>query len=117
MLCYDRSPTRTSCDDCFWMWQECSSLGIEGKNVTGELRELTKSLPQLLFKAAGTLQADKVRDAAQYYHLHVADMAQESESRTSGSAAPLLPTLAAAERAHLEMPAQAPLLLQTGALY
>jgi hypothetical protein len=86
--------------------QDCKSLGIEGKNVIGELRELTKRLPQLLFNAAHTIQTGDVKHALQYYQLHATYIAQELEGAAIGEEVTLLPTLTEAEGAHLELPAQ-----------
>jgi len=93
--------------------QECSSLGIEGRNVVGELQELTKSLPQLLYAAAHTTQTSEVKAAVQYYQVHVAQIARELGSPTTGQEA-LLPTLAEVEGAHLEVPVQEQAVRQPG---
>jgi len=86
--------------------QECKSLGIEGKNVVGEIHELTKSLPQLLLNAAHTIQVGDVKKALQYYQLLVTHVAQELEDSAIGEEFILLPILTEVEGARLELPAQ-----------
>lgn len=86
--------------------QECKSLGLEGKNVIGEIHELTKSLPQLLFNAAHTIQVGYVKQALQYYQLLVTHVAQELEDSAIGEGLTLLPILTEVEGARLELPAQ-----------
>ena len=97
--------------------QECASLGIEGKNVVGELQQLTKSLPQLLFDAVTGIQSKDIEDAVQYYQLHVAEIQGEPGGTPASRESGLLPTLAEARSAPLELPANDEPVLQAGEWY